>query len=287
MSRQWQVRMRIVHMTTLCECTDSENHLSLVLTRNNQVVVIMRRYGTTPGRPEEYRHGSERAVRPKDAATLIIVRQEDEPRLLLGKRSMEHKFMPGKFVFPGGRLDLVDQRIKVPSQLPEPVMHRLRKKTQAKVADAKLKGLALAAIRETFEETGLIVGKPSSKKVKTSNSGWNDYFSHEVLPPLESMNFIARAITPPYRSRRFDTRFFMVFDDVIHSDPSALHSATGELLDLHWLTLDEARKTDLPAITRMVIDIVEERLTQSREAQLKQAAPFVRSLHNQWITEEL
>ena len=88
----------------------------------------MRRYGTTPGRPEEYRQGSERAVRPKDASTLIIVRQDDEPRLLLGKRSMQHKFMPGKFVFPGGRLDLIDQRLKVPTELPEPVMQRLRKK---------------------------------------------------------------------------------------------------------------------------------------------------------------
>ena len=79
----------------------------------------------------------------------------------------------------------------------------------------------------------------------------------------------------------------MVFDEVIHSDPSTLGSATGELLDLHWLTLDEARQTDLPAITRMVIDIVEERLTKSREAQLRHPAPFVRSLYKQWVTEEL
>ena len=166
-------------------------------------------------------------------------------------------------------------------------MHRLRKQTQRHVTDAKLKGLALAAVRETFEETGLIVGTPTTKAVRTSHIGWQDYLSHGVLPPLESMDFIARAITPPYRTRRFDTRFFMVFDDVIHSHPSALGSATGELLDLHWLTLDEARQTDLPAITRMVIDIVEDRLTKSREAQLRQPAPFVRSLYKQWVTEEL
>jgi hypothetical protein len=64
-------------------------------------------------------------------------------------------------------------------------------------------------------------------------------------------------------------------------------SASGELLDLHWLTLDEARKTDLPAITRMVIDIIEERLTQPRKTQLTQNAPFVRLLHNQWVNEML
>lgn len=247
----------------------------------------MRRYGTTPGRPEEYRQGSERAVRPKDASTLIIVRHDGEPRLLLGKRSMQHKFMPGKFVFPGGRLDLIDQRLKVPTELPEPVMQRLRKKTQSHVSDAKLKGLALAAIRETFEETGLVVGRPTTAIVHTANTGWQDYLSHGVIPPLESMDFIARAITPPYRTRRFDTRFFMVYEDVIHSDPSAVGSASGELLDLHWLTLDEARKTDLPAITRMVIDIIEERLTQPRKTQLTENAPFVRLLHNQWVNEKL
>ena len=72
----------------------------------------MSRYGTTPGRPEEYRQQGEKAVRPRDAATLIIVQQAEKPRVLLGKRSMKHKFMPGKFVFPGGRLDYIDQRIK-------------------------------------------------------------------------------------------------------------------------------------------------------------------------------
>ena len=166
-------------------------------------------------------------------------------------------------------------------------MHRLRKKTQSRVSDAKLKGLALAAIREKFEETGLVVGRPATAAVHTANTGWQDYLSHGVIPPLESMDFIARAITPPYRTRRFDTRFFMVYEDVIHSDPSAVGSASGEILDLHWLTLDEARETDLPAITRMVIDIVEERLTQPRKTQLKQNAPFVLLLHNQWINEGL
>jgi len=48
------------------------------------------------------------------------------------------------------------------------------------------------------------------------------------------------------------------------------------LLDLHWLTLDKARKLDLPAITRSVIDMVEERMQKDRAAQLKAPAPYVR-----------
>jgi 8-oxo-dGTP pyrophosphatase MutT (NUDIX family) len=243
----------------------------------------MNRYGTTPGRPEEYRQQGEKAVKPRDAATLIIVQQAKEPRILLGKRSMKHKFMPGKFVFPGGRLDYVDQRIKVPSELSETVLARLRRETRSSVSDAKLSGLALAAIRETFEETGLVVGRPSPDEVRTTNHSWSQYFSHGVVPPLEDMDFIARAVTPPYRSRRFDTRFFMVHDSTIHSDPSKVSSASGELLDLHWLTLDEARQTDLPAITRMVIDLVEERLKIPQPLQQTQPARFVRNAKSTWI----
>jgi 8-oxo-dGTP pyrophosphatase MutT (NUDIX family) len=51
-------------------------------------------------------------VRPKDAATLILVdRVADVPRVLLGKRHERHKFMPGKFVFPGGRVDPADKHM--------------------------------------------------------------------------------------------------------------------------------------------------------------------------------
>ena len=82
------------------------------------------------------------------------------------------------------------------------------------------------------------MGRPTTAAVHTDNTGWQDYLSHGVIPHLESMDFIARAITPPYRTRRFDTRFFMVYEDVIHSDPSSVGSASGELLYLHWLTLD-------------------------------------------------
>ncbi|MEG3592729.1 MAG: NUDIX hydrolase [Pseudomonadota bacterium] len=247
----------------------------------------MRSYGTTPGRPEEYRRPGEKAVKPRDAATLIVVKQAKEPKILLGKRSMKHKFMPGKFVFPGGRLDYVDQRIKVPSELTITVLTRLRRETRSNVSDAKLRGLALAAIRETFEETGLVIGRPSTDVVRTTNNSWSQYFSHNVVPPLENMDFIARAITPPYRTRRFDTRFFMVHDSTIQSDPFEVSSASGELLDLHWLTINEARQTDLPAITRMVIDVVEERLKVPRLRQQAEPAPFVRSVQSKWLTSNL
>src|SRR5207302_2898469 len=76
-------------------------------------------------------------VRPKDAATLILVdRSGRVPKVLLGKRHHGHKFMPGKFVFPGGRVDPADQRMLVARTLhPQTEAHlmkRLQRPTAAK-----------------------------------------------------------------------------------------------------------------------------------------------------------
>ena len=82
----------------------------------------LKRYGNTPTQPGEYRDDNAKAVRPREAATLIIVRQAKTPKILMGKRAATHKFMPNKFVFPGGRLDLIDQRLNLQQELPKPVM---------------------------------------------------------------------------------------------------------------------------------------------------------------------
>ena len=244
--------------------------------------------GATPGAPGEFREDNAPAVRPRDAATLIVVRQEGgKPKILMGKRAASHKFMPNKFVFPGGRLDFVDQRLNVPHDLAPPVMTRLRKATQARVTDNKLRGLVLAAIRETYEETGLIIGRRTDNRLRSSNDVWQSYFDHGVEPPLEKIDFICRAVTPTFRTRRFDTRFFMVYDEFIHTDPASMEKASGELLDLHWLTLPQARKLDLPTITRAVIDMVETRMKLGRKEQMKASAPYYHMKHGQWALTDL
>jgi 8-oxo-dGTP pyrophosphatase MutT (NUDIX family) len=97
-------------------------------------------------------------VEPKDAATLIIVdRSEAESKVLLGRRHKRHVFLPGKFVFPGGRVDPADRTM--------PVAKPVHAETERKLlvgsrlhAGHEARALALAAIRETFEETGIVVG---------------------------------------------------------------------------------------------------------------------------------
>jgi len=215
-------------------------------------------------------------LRPKDAATLVLVRRDGtEARVLMGCRHAGMAFMANKYVFPGGRLDPGDQRI--------PVLRDLRPEVMARVAKGiptrRARGLALAAIRETFEETGILVGEPG-RPPRTRSPAWQRFFAHGIVPRLDGLDMIARAVTPPNRTRRFDARFFM-------ADASAIAvtlDAAGheELLTPSWLTLAEARALDLPGITRRVLDEVELRLGDAPGT--RRPAPFFRFLRGR--TEE-
>jgi len=228
-------------------------------------------------RPSEYRTGKAPAVRPKDAATLILVRHDAKaPQVLMGKRHADHAFMPNKYVFPGGRVDRADSRIAPAKDLSPRVQRRLMDRMRGgPPSPARARAYALAAVRETFEETGLLVGMPNTGAIPTSrHADWNAYFRHGALPDLSRVDLVARAITPPYRTRRFDTRFFMGDASSILSDLHDTRAASGELLDLHWLTLKEARALELPNITRAVLAEIETRL-RTPDSGTRRPVPFI------------
>lgn len=202
-------------------------------------------------------------LRPKDAATLVLVRRDaDGPRVLMGQRHGGMAFMANKFVFPGGRVDPGDGRIAVGGAL--------RPHVEARLGSGGRR-YALAAIRETFEEAGLLLGERATRVPRTRNEAWAKFFAHGVTPRLDAFEFIARAITPPNRTRRFDARFFMADASAIAHTLDAAH--TDELLTPHWLTLSEARALDLPSITRIVLEEVEARLDGDHAAR---PVPFYR-----------
>lgn len=175
-----------------------------------------------------------KAVRPRDAATLILVRGGRE--VMMGQRSKNHVFMPDKWVFPGGRVDPGDARAKAASELTPQTEALLR---QGGAVRRPPRAFALAAIRETLEEAGVAVGGATG-------------------PELDKLSFVARAITPPYRPRRFDARFFMAdaAQVLAHDEPIV----GEELLHTRWFSLDEAMALDLPSITRFVLKEVRARL---------------------------
>jgi len=193
--------------------------------------------------------------RPRDAATLILVRRDrTQPEVLMGKRSGGHAFMPEKYVFPGGRVDPQDGRARSLSELPPDEAARLAHKTRRRP-----RSFALTAIRETFEETGLIVGRPGSVAGRPPE-GWATYFGEGVAPCLSGLSFIGRAITPPYRPKRFDARFFMAeADRVLIDDRPPVDGA--ELSDLQWVSLGDAMALDIPSVTRFMLGEIDARLS--------------------------
>src|SRR6187431_737645 len=199
-----------------------------------------------------------RALRPRDAATLIIVDDTSgEPRILLGRRRADMVFMPGRYVFPGGRVDRADRLIDAGSDLQRDDLLKLMVAMKGTPSEARARALGLAAIRETFEETGLIIGAPVAGSSPAKAPAWQDFFATGYRPALERLTFFARAITPPGRPRRFDTRFFCVPADAI------AHKITiqdGELSDLEWHSIAQARSLELPNITRVILEDLGERI---------------------------
>jgi 8-oxo-dGTP pyrophosphatase MutT (NUDIX family) len=191
---------------------------------------------------------------PRDAATLILYRiQADGPRILMGCRSAGHDFMPDKYVFPGGRVDDEDAVVPALSELDAE-----EDRTLEIGAARPTRAFPLTAVREMFEETGLIVGKPSARLLDVPPS-WSDYFDQGAAPSLSGLQFVGRAITPPMRHKRFDARFFMANAEQALIDDRA-PADSRELADLRWFTLAEVADLDLPNVTRFVISEVEARL---------------------------
>lgn len=223
-----------------------------------------------------------RAVRPKDAATLIIVRRNAAaPQVLMGKRAAGHKFMPNKFVFPGGKVDPGDSRLCPPRDLHPAVLERLQRGCSA----TRARALAMAAIRETYEETGLILGEPDSTTLETRSPHWRDFLQYGVNPRLDTLHLVARAITPPYRNRRFDARFFMGESDLIQGDVHEAPLGSGELLELHWVSLPDAQQLELPNITRTVLGEVERRLKEGHSPE--DEGPFVHFRHGKPVVDRI
>ena len=199
-------------------------------------------------------------VRPKDAATLILVdRSGSVPKVLLGKRHHGHKFMPGKFVFPGGRVDRADQRMPVARTLhPHTEAHLIKRLQRPSVAKAR--AFALAAIRETFEETGLLLGVQGRATTKVPPGPWAAFAEANILPDLGALHFIGRAITPPGRPRRFDARFFTMDATAIAHRIDGVTGPDAELVELVWMPLAQAKELDMPAVTGVMLEELDARI---------------------------
>ncbi len=223
--------------------------------------------------------------RPRDAATLILVdRTGPEPKVLLGKRHHGHRFMPGKFVFPGGRVEPADRMMPAARPLDPHAEDYLMRRVQRPSAN-KARALAMSAIRETFEETGLLLGTGGTRPERAPAGPWSDFAAANVVPDLGEIHFVARAITPPRRPKRFDTRFFTVDASAIARRIEGVVGPDSELVELAWIPIKNARTLDMPAITGVALEELEARIADGPGHDLP--VPFYRFIRGRFVRQLL
>jgi 8-oxo-dGTP pyrophosphatase MutT (NUDIX family) len=232
-------------------------------------------------------------VKIRDAATMMVIDRTGKiPKVLVGRRHHGHVFMPGKYVFPGGRVERADRRAAAATALDGRVEARLMREVRHPSAE-KSRSFALAAVREVFEETGLALGSrmarslaarpakgpvtrpaasggvlppfsawdarpPKQRGAKdegdAASDEWAKFAGTGVVPDLAGVHFVARAITPPGRPRRFDARFFAIDADAIAARIDGVVGPDTELVELVWLPIDESLVLDMGEITLVMLE---------------------------------
>jgi 8-oxo-dGTP pyrophosphatase MutT (NUDIX family) len=186
-------------------------------------------------------------VRPRDAASLILLRgQGDRLEVLVGRRSPRARFMPGVYVFPGGAIDRQDRLAWSVERGAEAVAPRLREG-------------ARAALRETWEEVGVLVGGRGAQTAAQSAASPKScggspieraYRAHGLCAAIDRLTYVGRAITPSHLSRRFNTRFFLGDGGDVFGEPRA----SDELDEAGWHRIERTLLESLRDVTRFMLD---------------------------------
>ncbi|MGJ8559287.1 MAG: NUDIX hydrolase [Litorimonas sp.] len=192
----------------------------------------------------------EKAPRPRIAATVVLtIGDRHNPKILMGQRSKRHDFMPSVYVFPGGRVDRIDSFAPYAGDLSA----RTERVLEAAVPPRKARAIALSCIRETYEETGLMIGTDAAHQRRNMKNPTYDAFRKAgQVPDISNLEVFGRAITPPHRHKRFDAWFFhRHLGDVAPPDVGD----SRELLNVGWFTLDEIEALELQRATVMMMGV--------------------------------
>lgn len=186
-----------------------------------------------------------------DAAGIVLTRSSgNDNEVLIGRRSGRARFMPGRYVFPGGRLE--------DSDLDRHASMRLSSRCIDALGYMACKELSVAllncAIREFEEETGIAIKGAIHGPCPTALDGPTKTTKADSRN-LPAARFICRAITPPGYARRYDARFFLITADRVQfeGDTEGFSGASGELQDLRWATIPEALSRNTAFITRTIL----------------------------------
>lgn len=194
----------------------------------------MTRSDDNPGGADAGGRKPRRAVRPKDAASLILWREGAAGvEVLMGRRHRDMRFMPGVLVFPGGRLEPKDFFARPVSDL-APATRRM---LEISADPSRAAALAACAARELHEEAGLMLGEILGRRER-------------LMPALGAMHYLTRAITPADRPIRFHARFLIC--EARHATGEIRES--GELEEMRFFALADLAEQPLALITRLIVE---------------------------------
>ncbi len=217
-------------------------------------------------------------IRPRDAATLALIRRDGRhATVLMGQRGRSQAFMPERYVFPGGGVEPGDRYVRPSAELSANVATRVARNC----TPARARSLAAAAIRETFEETGLLLAAPSAPPTGQVRAEWRGLHERGLAPALARLDYIDRAVTPPGQVRRFNARFFMAFADDLHGEIVG----NGELHDIGWVPIPEALKMPIPHITGVVLGEINRLLGDPTPRDQTTTTPFLRHIGDNYLVE--
>ncbi|TLG08801.1 NUDIX hydrolase [Nocardia cyriacigeorgica] len=187
-------------------------------------------------------------VLPKDASTVMLVRDGAAgPEVFLQRRVGAMAFAAGMTVFPGGGVDPSDATADIAWAGPEPAWWAERFRT----TEPRAQALVCAAVRETFEECGVLLAGPAADQVVADTAGYREARGKlerrelSLAQFLVEQNLVLRAdllrpwanwITPEVEQRRYDTRFFVA----VLPDGQRADGATSEAAEVQWRTPAEA-----------------------------------------------
>ena len=185
---------------------------------------------------------------PRDASTVMLVRDGARgPEVFLQRRVREMAFAGGMTVFPGGGVDEADAQAEIAWAGADPAWWGRRFGTDA----ARAQALVCAAVRETFEECGVLLAGPSADTVVSDTAVHREARTQLERRELSLGAFLAREnlvlradllrpwanwITPTVEERRYDTRFFVA----VLPEGQRADGATTEAHDVAWRTPAEA-----------------------------------------------
>lgn len=213
-------------------------------------------------------------VPAKDASTLIILRTgAGGLEVLLALRTSRSAFVPGSYVFPGGRVDDADRAGHMGRLVNALDREELNRVIEGPDDDSRALGIWVAAIRETFEEVGLLLASPrgeprlvsfDSPETRKRYQAYRDHLRghritlREILErenltlALDRLHFFSHWITPVFFSIRYDTRFFVT---ALPPGQEACHDG-DEVTNHLWITPRAALEGYLSGRLHMVVPTI-------------------------------